>query len=221
MLGLSWRPWDGARDGTAWAFPSPKRGVGGGMDQMEEQREWCCRIPKMGFPNIFTTGYRSGQATSPMREGAGRLVSLTPVQSLSTTNQAGREVSTSFQWNLVLRFPPELWWILGCWTLCACSSLWPQMQLTVGTKWNRIKAKLKIILKPNQEPDPRVSWRLGHQVAWGGRTGLWKMTSLRFLFLALAHMREAGKHRFWFYAWQFYCLPHSRLLVSIFYIKKY
>ena len=181
-----------------------------------KSREWCRRVPKTGFSNIVTTGDRSGQATIPVREGAGRLVSLTPVQSLSTTNQAGQEVSTSFQWNLVvLPFPPELWWSLGSWTLCACSSLWPQMQLAVGTKWNRIKAKLKIILKPNQEPDPRVSWRLEHQVAWGGRMGLWKMTSLRFLFLALAQMGEAGKHRFWFYDWQLYCLPHSRLIFSI------
>ena len=165
-----------------------------------------------------------GQARpqSQWGRGTGRLISLTPVRSLNTTNQAGREVSTSFQWNLVvLRFPPELWWSLASWTPCACSNLWPQMQLAVGTKQNRIKAKLKIILKPNQETDPTVSWKLGHQVAWGERTGLWKTTSLRFLFLALAHMGEAGKHRFWFYDWQLCCLPRSRLLFSILYIKQY
>lgn len=108
------------RMGKKWnslGLYKPKRGDGD-MDQMERAQRTMLPGPKHRF-----FWYRSPLATGQARpqsqwgRGAGTLIILTPVQSLNAANQAGQEVSTSFQWNLVvLRFPSassETWWFYG------------------------------------------------------------------------------------------------------------
>lgn len=142
-LDLCWAAREWARNRPLWVQTAAWRHEPNG----KSTEGHAARSRRQAFLIQFIPSSRSGQGSPRQDEWQADPSFLTPVQCLNAMNQAGHEVSTSFQWKLmVLWFPPELWWSLGSLTLLVqtlsheCSSMW-------GTEWDGIKAKLKVILK--------------------------------------------------------------------------